>query len=70
VKKCTNSAQIDKITEKRHFPKDFLQKPFNYSISTIYQQITIMKMEYIEKSFGQKTQFAPYPALGNNLYGY
>jgi hypothetical protein len=34
---------MDKITEKRHFPMIFFCKTFNYLISLIYQQITIIK---------------------------
>jgi hypothetical protein len=42
VKNAKQDAKIDKITEKRHFPMDNFQETFNYSISPIYQQITII----------------------------
>ena len=58
MKSAQIGAKIDNITEKRHFPMIFFCKTFNYSISHIYQQITIIKMEYFGKN-GQKTQFTP-----------
>jgi hypothetical protein len=61
-------AKIDKITEKRHFPMYFCDT-FNYSISAIYQQITIIKMEYIEKNW-PKISIPPlsWEAMGQNLH--
>jgi hypothetical protein len=50
VKSATKGAETDKITEKRQFPMDFFHRIFNYSISRIYQQIEIIKIEYIEKN--------------------
>jgi hypothetical protein len=63
VKSATKGAKIDKITEERQFPMDFFCETFNCSISPIYQQIAIKKMNILKK-IGQKTQFPPYQGQG------
>jgi hypothetical protein len=60
VKSATKGAKIDKITENRQFPMDFFCETFNCSISPIYQQIAIIKIEYIEKNW-PKNSTPPLP---------